>query len=558
MVRAGANLSPDNQTKLKKINSELAKLGALFNQNVLKELNASAILVDERQALAGLSETQINSAAELAKTIAKTEPNNSAQYAIALTNTTIQPVLSQLTSRALRQRIFEASLARGSRGGDFDNAALILNIATLRAQKAQLLGYENYAAYMLENGTAKTPLAVNKLLAQLAPAALENAKKEAALLQKMIDQEAQQNHTQPFALAAWDWSFYAEKRKKAQFNFDESQLRPYFELNNVLENGVFFAANQLYGIHFKERHDLPVYHPSIKVYDVLDADLKPLAIFIADMYARSNKRGGAWMNVYESQAKAVSNMQIPIVANHLNVPVPPAGEPTLLTVDEVNTLFHEFGHALHGMFSDVNYPTFAGTSVPRDFVEFPSQVNEMWAFHPTILKNYAKLYDPKTKQFGATMPEALIQKLTNSKKFNQGYDTTAYLSAAILDQHWHQLTPSNMPQDVKVFEAAALKQAGLDYPLVPPRYRTTYFSHIFGGGYAASYYAYIWAEILDADTVQWFTDNGGLKRENGDRFRQELLSKGDSIDVMQAYRNFRGQDAVIAPLLERRGLLVNK
>ena len=540
-VRDGAKLSDQDKTRLKAMNAELAKLGATFNQNVLKELNASSVLVDTREELDGLSDSEIAGAAKAAQ-----EHGMDGKYLLALTNTTIQPLETTLTSRTTRERVYQASVARGSRGGEFDNQAVILSIAKLRAQRAQLLGYPNYAAYVLEKGTAKTPDAVNNLLARLAPAAVANARAEAADMQKIIDDQ----HG-GFTLQPWDWSYYAEKVRQAKFSFDQNQLRPYFEINNVLQNGVFFAAHKLYGISFKERKDLPVYHPTVRVFEVSDANGKPLALFISDMYARDNKRGGAWMNMYQTKSGLLGGF--PIVANHLNIPLPPEGQPTLLTPDQVRTAFHEFGHALHGMFSQVHYPSFAGTAVPRDFVEFPSQVNEMWAIWPEVLQNYAKHY-----QTGAAMPKELMDKLTSAKKFNQGFETTAYLGAAMLDQRWHQQSVDQMPDNVLDFEAAALHKDGVDYALVPPRYRSTYFSHIFGGGYAASYYAYIWSEVLDADTVQWFKENGGLERANGDRFRALLLSRGGSMDVMQAFRNFRGRDAQIEPLLERRGLNVNQ
>ncbi|MEO8673663.1 MAG: M3 family metallopeptidase, partial [Tahibacter sp.] len=373
--------------------------------------------------------------------------------------------------------------------------------------------------------------------------AVANAKKEAADMQALIDKEKG-----GFQLAAWDWAYYAEKVRKEKYNFDESQLRPYFELDNVLKNGVFYAANQLYGLSFKERKDLPVYEPGVRTFDVMDADGKQLAIFIVDYYARDNKRGGAWMSEYVSQNSLFGTH--PVVANHLNIPKPPKGEPTLLTFDECNTAFHEFGHALHGMFSNVKYPRFSGTNVPRDFVEYPSQVNEMWATWPAILKNYAKHY--KT---GEPIPQALLDKVEAAQKFNQGFATTEYLGASLLDQAYHQITAAQAPtaDNLLAFEATALKNAGVDYAPVPPRYRSTYFSHIVGG-YSAGYYAYIWSEVLDADSVEWFKENGGLKRENGDHFRQTLLSRGGSEDAMILFKNFRGREPDVKPLLERRGL----
>jgi peptidyl-dipeptidase Dcp len=542
-VRDGAKLSDADKTTLKAMNAELANLGTTFSQNVLAEVNAAAVVVDDVKQLDGLSEEQIAAAAEAAKA-----RKLDGKYVIALLNTTGQPPLTQLKNRELRKKIYDASVSRGSHGGQYDNTALVSRIMKLRADKAKLLGFPTYAAYSLENQTAKTPEAVNAMLGKLAPAAVANAKREAADLQAMIDKEQKAARKPSFKLEAWDWAYYSEKVRQAKYNFDESQLKPYFELTNVLENGVFYAANQEYGLTFKQRTDLPTYRDDITVYDVFDADGKQLAIFIADMYARESKRGGAWMNSYVSQS-ALTGFK-PVVANHLNIPKPPAGQPTLLTWDEVTTMFHEFGHALHGMFSDVKYPYFSGTSVPRDFVEFPSQVNEMWADEPSILKNYAKHY-----QNGTPMPQALLDKVIAASKFNQGFATTEYLGAAMLDQNWHQISASQVPDaaGVMAFEAKALQQDGIAYAPVPPRYKTPYFSHIMGG-YAAGYYAYIWSEVLDANTQQWFKQHGGLSRANGDRFRQTLLSRGGSVDAMELFQNFAGHAPQIEPLLEKRGL----
>jgi peptidyl-dipeptidase Dcp len=536
-VRAGARLSAADKEKLKVLNGELATLQTAFQQNVLKEINASALVVDTRAELAGMSETAIDAAAAAAKA-----RGLDGKFAVALTNTTGQAPLAVLTNPATRKRMMDLSLARGSHGGEFDNRANVLKIARLRADKAVLLGYPNYAAYSLEDQTAKTTTAVNTLLAELAKPAVSNARKEAADLQAVADAEKA-----GLQIGAADWSYYTDKVRAQRFSFDGNQLKPYFELNNVLEKGVFFAAGKLYGLSFKERKDLPVYHPDVKVYDVFDANGKQLAIFLADMYARPSKQGGAWMNEYVSQSRLMGTQSV--VANHLNIPKPPAGEPTLLTVDEVKTAFHEFGHALHGMFSSVQYPRFSGTNVPRDFVEYPSQVNEMWMVQPEVLANYARHY--KT---GEPMPKELLEKVAASKKFNQGFATTEYLASSLVDQRWHQLTAAQIPTDVLAFEAAALKDAGVDYAPVPPRYRTTYFSHTFSGGYAAGYYAYLWSEKLDADTVEWFKENGGLQRKNGDWFRKTLLSRGGTADALDLFRNFRGRDAKIEPLLERRGL----
>jgi peptidyl-dipeptidase Dcp len=536
-VRAGARLSDADKEKLKAMNAELAKLQTSFAQNVLEEANASALIVDSREELAGMSDKAIDAAAAVAKT-----RGLEGKFAIPVVNTTGQANLAVLTNRAVRERLIAASTARGSHGGKYDNTQVVLQLAKLRADKAALLGYPNFAAYALEDQTAHDPEAVNKMLSEFARPAVANAKKEGAEIQQVIDKEQG-----GFQLAAQDWSFYSDKVRAERFNFDQNQLKPYFELNSVLTNGVFFAANKVYGLSFKERKDLPVYNPEVRVFDVFDDNGKQLAIFIADFYARSNKRGGAWMNAYVSQSSLMGTH--PVVANHLNIPKPNDGEPTLLTYDELRTMFHEFGHALHGMFSNVKYPRFSGTRVPRDFVEFPSQVNEMWSVQPVVLANYAKHY-----QTGAAMPQELLDKVIASKKFNEGFRTTEYLAASILDQKWHQLGASQIPADVLSFEAASLKAAGVDYAPVPPRYRTTYFSHVFSGGYSAGYYGYLWSEKLDADTVEWFNENGGMLRKNGDYFRKMLLSKGGTMDAMQMFRAFRGRDAKIEPLLERRGL----
>ena len=538
-IRAGAQLSDAEKEQLKAINSELATLQTSFSQNVLNEVNASAVVVDTREELAGLSDSMIDAAAKAA-----TEADMEGKYLIALLNTSQQPPLASLENRALRQRIMEASLARGSRGGEFDNREILTKVAKLRAERALLMGYPNHAAYGLENQTARTTEAVNERLASLAPAAAANAVREAADMQAIIDAEGGD-----FQLQSWDWDFYAEKVRKQRYDFDASQLRPYFEFDNVLQKGVFYAAEKVFGLTFKERHDLPVYQEDVRVFEVFEEDGSTLALFIMDPFARPSKRGGAWMNAYVSQSELLDRQ--PVVANHLNITKPTSDdEPVLLTFDEVTTTFHEFGHALHGMFSNVKYPSFSGTSVPRDFVEFPSQVNEMWSIWPEILQNYAVHYET-----GEAMPQVLLDKVLATQKFNQGYSTTEYLAASLLDQNWHQLTPEEVPnaEGLLDFEAKALADAGVALDYVPPRYRSTYFSHIIGG-YSAGYYAYIWSEVLDADTVEWFKSNGGMSRENGDHFRQTLLSRGGAEDAMTLFRNFRGAEPDIAPLLERRGL----
>ncbi|RYD78113.1 MAG: M3 family peptidase, partial [Verrucomicrobiaceae bacterium] len=472
------------------------------------------------------------------------EEGHKGKFALRLLNTTGQPVLQSLENRALRERLLGISLARNSHEGATDTRGIVAKLARLRAERAQLLGYPNHAEYSLEDQTALTTDAVNKLLAELAGPAVANARREAADMQALVNKEGGN-----FPLAAWDWAFYSEKVRQERFAFEEEQMKPYFELNRVLRDGVFFAATELFGITFKERKDLPVYQADARVFDVIDHDGKPLALFVVDLFARPTKRGGAWMNSYVEQSALLGTK--PVIGNQMNIPKPPSGEPALLTFDEVNTLFHEFGHALHGMLSQVKYPRFSGTSVPRDFVEFPSQVYEMWAVWPEVLKNYAKHY-----QTGEPMPAELIEKVIATEQFNQGFATTEYLSAALLDQAWHQLSPDEVPDASGVldFEAKALRKAGVDLPTVPPRYRSTYFSHSFSGGYSAGYYSYIWSEVLDADSVDWFKENGGLTRRNGDHFRQTILSRGGSADAMALYRNFTGRMPSAQPLLKRRGL----
>jgi len=538
-VRAGAQLSEADQTVLRAMNTELASLSTQFKQNLLKDTNASAVLVDTRAELAGLSDGAITAAATAAKAA-----GHEGKFLIRLTNTTGQPPLGSLTNRALREKIMAASLARGSHGGESDNRAVITRIARLRAERAALLGYPNHAAYQLDEQTARTVDNVNRMLAQLAPPAVANARREAADMQALIDAAGG-----GYPLAAWDWELNAEKVRLARYAFDENALKPYYELKRVLEDGVFYAATRLYGLTFKPRPDLQGYSPDMVVYEVFNEDGTPLALFLGDYYARPNKRGGAWANAYVPQNGLTGDK--PVIGNHLNIPKPPDGQPTLLTHDEVKTMFHEFGHALHGMFSAVKYPRFSGTSVPRDFVEYPSQVNEMWATWPEVLKHYAKHY-----QTGEPIPQALLDKIAAAAKFNQGFATTELVAANVIDQAWHQLKASEVPDadGVVAFEAAALKRHGLDFAPVPPRYRSTYFSHIFAGGYSAGYYSYFWSEVLDAHTVEWIKTHGGLTRANGDRFRALLLSRGGSREALDLFKDFTGSDPDIRPLLARRGL----
>jgi peptidyl-dipeptidase Dcp len=544
-VRAGARLSDADKTRLKQLNEQISNLTTEFRQTVLKGVNAAAVVVDSRAELDGMTDDEIAVAAEAAK-----ERKLDGKFVLALLNTTTQPSLAQLKNRALRERIYRASTDRGW-GGEFDTTGEIAQIVKLRAERAALLGYANHAAYVLEDETALNAGAVNTMLKQLAPPAVANARREAADIQALIDSQAKANGTESFKLEAWDWDFYAEQVRKARYSYDESQVRPYFEMNRVLVDGVLFAAHELYGLSFKERKDLPVYQPDVRVFEVFDTDGSPHGLFLVDWYARSNKRGGAWMNSFVEQTRLLGTK--PVVVNNLNIPKPPAGQPTLLTSDEVNTAFHEFGHALHGLFSNVEYPQFSGTSVPRDFVEYPSQYNEMWMTDPRVLTNYARHY-----QTGAPMPKELMDKVLAARKFNQGYATTEYLSAAILDQAWHQLPADQTPAQVDVakFEADALKAAGFDFAPVPPRYRSSYFSHIFASpiGYSAGYYAYIWSEVLARDTEHWFDTHGGLKRDNGDLLRQKVLSRGFSVDALTMFKDFYGKGPEIGPLLEARGL----
>ncbi len=536
-VRAGAQLAMDKQTRLRSINAELSALTTRFQQNLLKDTNDSAVVLDSAAELDGLAPDAIAAAAEAAKA-----RGLDGKWVLGLQLPTVQPALSSLTNRAVRERVYKASIQRGNNGNDADNKATLLRIVELRAAKSGLLGYADHASYVLEVSTAQTRQAVNQMLARLTPAAVANVKVEAADLQQLVD--AQKGG---FKLAPWDWAFYAEQLRRQRYAFDESELRPYLEMERVLRDGMFYMAGRLYGLTFTERKDLPVYQPDVRVFEVREADGSVLGLFLADYFARPSKRGGAWMNSFVRQSGLLGTRAV--LVNNLNVPKPPAGEPVLLTFDEANTMFHEFGHALHGLFSNVKYPSFSGTSVPRDFVEYPSQVHEMWVTDPEVLKHYARHY-----QTGEPMPQALADKVLAAQQFNQGFTTTEYLGATLLDQAWHQLAPGTAIDDAMVFEAAALKSAGVQLDSVLPRYRSTYFSHIFAGGYSAGYYAYIWSEVLDADTVEWFRQNGGLKRENGDHFRRTLLSRGNSIDPMAQFRAFAGRDPQIEPLLERRGL----
>jgi peptidyl-dipeptidase Dcp len=536
-VRSGAQLNDADKAALRALNQEQSKLTTQFRDRVLADTNASAIVIDDKSLLDGLPESDVAAAAERAK-----GRGMQGKWLLTLQNTTQQPPQTYLKNRELRKRLFEASIARGNHGGDNDTKAIISRLAQLRAQRAKLLGFPTYADYNLADEMSKTPANAIKLMTDMVPAATAKARAEAARMQQLID--AQKGG---FTLQPYDWQFYAEQVRKNEFDLDESQVRPYFEINSVLQNGVFFAATKLYGITFKERHDIPVYQPDVRVFDVFDTDGKPLALFYLDPFSRPNKAGGAWTSSFVGQSKLLGTK--PVVTNTENFTKPASGQPALLTFTEVTTMFHEFGHALHGMFSNVRYPSFGGSAVPRDFVEFPSQFNEHWAMEPSVFANYAK--DFKT---GAPMPKELTEKLKKARTFNQGFATTEYLGAALLDMAWHTTAADAPLQDANAFEREALKRYNISLDQVPPRYKSTYFSHIWGGGYAAGYYAYLWSEVLDDDAYYWFNENGGMTRKNGDRFRKMILSRGGIGDPAAMYRAFRGQDPKVEPLLEERGL----
>ena len=536
-VYAGAHLSQEQREELTKLNERLSYLETQFSKNLLADTNDSALVVDSREELAGLSEGEIQAAADAASARGLT-----GKYLLAMVNFTGNPILDSLEVRTTRERIMKASVLRGNRNNEFDTKAIIVEMAELRAVRANLFGKKTHADYIIAEQTAGSVENVHTMLRKIAPAAARNARAEGADIQAMIKESGEN-----FELASWDWDFYTEKVRKAKHNIDSSAMRPYFELERVLHDGVFFAATKLFGITFKARPDLVTYHPEARAFEVFNDDGSKLGLFIGDFYTRDSKRGGAWMNNLVDQSFLLG--QLPVVVNNLNVPKPAAGQPTLLTYDEIVTLFHEFGHALHGLLSSVQYPRVSGTSVQRDFVEFPSQVNEMWILWPEVVANYAKHYET-----GEQLPQELIDRLKGASTFNEGHATSSYLAAAILDLAWHSLEAGETVADVVAFEAKAIKDYGLDYHAVPTRYRSTYFSHIFGGGYSAGYYGYIWSEVLDAESVDWFKENGGLTRMNGDHFRAQLLSRGGSIDSMQMFKNFRGREASITPLLKRRGL----
>ncbi len=535
LIHAGAHLTDTQRARLKELNEELSSLETQFSKNVLAETNDLAVLVDSVEELAGLSENEIAAAGAAAK-----DRGHDGKWLIGMVNFTGNPVLDSLSNRDLRKKIMQASLLKANRPNDNDNKPVLLKMVKLRAERAKLFGKETHAEHVIAVQTAEHPDNVHAMLRKIAPAAVRNAKAEAEDLKKAAGTD----------IESWDWGFYTEKVRLEKYNIDTSKMRPYFELERVLHEGVFFAANKLFGITFKERPDLVTYHPEARAFEVNNEDGTKVGLFIGDFYTRDSKRGGAWMNNLVDQNFLFD--QLPVVVNNLNIPKPPAGKPTLLTYDEITTLFHEFGHAIHGLLSQVKYPRVSGTSVQRDFVEFPSQVNEMWILWPEVVENYARHHET-----GEKLPQEWIDNLDAARTFNEGHATTSYLAAAILDLAWHSLNieQASKVTDVEAFEAQAIKDYGLDFAAVPTRYRSTYFSHIFAGGYSSGYYGYIWSEVLDADTVDWFKENGGLKRENGEHFKNTLLGRGGSIDSMQMFRNFRGRDSKIEPLLKRRGLL---
>ena len=530
--QSGIQLDDAGQTRLREVNAELSRLGTEFGQRVKEAMKSAALLLDDAADLAGLPAEAITGAAEAAKSA-----GHEGKYLLTLIQPSNQPALAFLENRAIRRRLYEASLARGTDGA-LDVRDLVKATARLRAEKAALLGFANFAELVVDQQTAPGFSEVQAMLGRLAPAAVRNAQSEAEALAQAAGHE----------LEPWDWAYYSARVRKDRFQVDEQAIRPYFSLETVLNHGVFHAATQLYGVTFHEREDLEGYHPDVRVWEVRNEDGSGLGLFLGDYYTRESKRGGAWMNSLMEQSSLLGTRSV--VINNLNITKPAPGEPTLLSLDEVRTVFHEFGHALHGLFSNVTYPRFSGTSVPRDFVEYPSQVNEMWIMWPEVLANYARHYST-----GEVLPQDTVDKLNESLLWGEGFATTEYLGAALLDLAWHMISESEVPDDVLAFEAKALADAAIAHPLIPPRYRTGYFQHIFAGaGYAAGYYSYIWSEVLDADTVEWFKENGGLTRSNGDRFRSELLSRGNSRDPLESFRAFRGRDAELEPLLKRRGL----
>lgn len=535
-IRAGAKLDEQQQQQVREINSTLSSLTTEFSQNLLALSKNNVVIVDKKSELAGLTDTQIQQYADAA-----TQAGYKEKYLIKITNTTRQPVLASLKNRSLREKIWRASSERAL-SGEHSNSEIVPQLAKLRAKKAALLGYNSFADYGLEAQMAKQPSAVFEMFATMVPQLLQNVSAEAEAIQEKINASGHD-----FAIQPWDWFYYAEQVRKDKYNLDEAVVKQYFEFNRVLEDGVFYTMNRFYGVTFKPRTDLPVYHPDVKAYELFDHDGKSLAIFYADYFAREGKRGGAWMSSFVKPSGLLNKK--PVVMNVMNIQKAPEGEPTLISYSEATTIFHELGHGLHGMLTKVKYPSLAGTSVSRDFVEFPSTFEEDWAMHPEVIANYAKHY--KT---GEPIPADLLKKVIDSRSFNQGFDTLEYVAAALLDMEWHSI-PADAPlQDIVEFEKTALDKHNVNVPFIPPRYKSAYFSHSMGGGYSAGYYAYMWSEILAADAYAYVQSKGGLKREIGDKYRQEILEVGNSRDLMESYKAFRGQQPSTDALLKRRGL----
>lgn len=534
---AGANLPETQKQQLKALNQEAARLSTQFTNKLLAATKAGGLVVNDVQQLAGLSPSDL----AVAQAAARARGLENA-WLLVLQNTTQQPALQALEDRTTRQALFHAAMTRSEKGDDNDTRDLVLRLAEVRAGQAKLLGFASFAAWQLQDQMAKTPDAAFAFMRNIVPAARARAEREAATIQQTID--SQQGG---FTLSAWDWNFYAEQVRRAQFDLDESQIKPYFELNSVLQNGVFWAATQLYGIQFSPRHDLPVYHPDVQVYEIFDTDGSGMALFYTDFFKRDSKGGGAWMSNFVNQSQLLNAK--PVIYNVCNYTKPADGEPALLSWDEVITLFHEFGHTLHGLFASQRYPSLSGTETPRDFVEFPSQINEHWASEPQVFRHFARHY-----QTGEAMPTALHEKIIRAGKFNKGYEMTELLAAALLDLHWHSLNGNTPVQSVDGFEQQALRSDDIDLAAVPPRYRSSYFQHIWGGGYSAGYYAYIWTQMLADDGYQWFVEQGGLTRENGDIFRQKILSRGNSSDLKALYEAWRGGEPQLEPMLKNRGL----
>ncbi|WP_210451567.1 peptidyl-dipeptidase Dcp [Pantoea ananatis] len=534
---AGANLPETQKQQLKALNQEAARLSTQFTNKLLAATKAGGLVVNDVQQLAGLSPSDL--AVAQAAAAARGLEN---AWLLVLQNTTQQPALQSLEDRPTRQALFQAAMTRSEKNDDNDTRALVLRLAQVRAEQAKLLGFASFAAWQLQDQMAKTPDAAFAFMRNIVPAARARAEREAAAIQQTID--SQQGN---FTLGAWDWNFYAEQVRRAQYDLDESQIKPYFELNSVLEKGVFWAATQLYGIQFTQRHDLPVYHPDVQVYEIFDTDGSGMALFYTDFFKRDSKGGGAWMSNFVNQSTLLDEK--PVIYNVCNYTKPANGEPALLSWDDVITLFHEFGHTLHGLFASQRYPSLSGTETPRDFVEFPSQINEHWASEPQVFRHFARHY-----QTGEAMPAALHEKIIRAGKFNKGYEMTELLAAALLDLHWHSLEGKTPVQSVDAFEQQALRSDDIDLAAVPPRYRSSYFQHIWGGGYSAGYYAYIWTQMLADDGYQWFVEHGGLTRENGDIFRQKILSRGNSSDLKALYESWRGGAPQLEPMLKNRGL----